>query len=46
MNAQVWLPDAQPTERTDGYELVICPACGRLHLVNTTTGKMMSDKER
>jgi hypothetical protein len=46
MNAQVWLPDTQPTERTDGYEPVICPACGRLHLVNTTTGKMLSDKER
>jgi hypothetical protein len=46
LNVQVWLPDEPPTERTDSYEVVTCPACGRVHLVNKTTGKMLSDKEK
>ena len=46
INVQVWLPETAPTERTDSYEAVTCPACGRVHLVNTTTGKMLSDKEK
>ena len=46
MNVQVWLPETEPTERTDCYEPVACPACTRLHLVNKFTGKMLSDKEK
>jgi hypothetical protein len=46
MNVQVWLPDGKPTDRTDSYEPVDCPACAQLHLVNRTTGKMLSDKEK
>jgi hypothetical protein len=46
MNVQVWLPDKEPSDRTDSYEPVICPACSRLHLVNVATGKMLSDKEK
>ena len=46
MNVQVWLPDGKPTDRTDSYEPVVCPACAQLHLVNRTTGKMLSDKEK
>ena len=46
MNVQVWLPETAPTDRTDSYEVVTCPACGRIHLVNKTTGKMLSDKEK
>jgi len=46
MNVQVWLPDTAPTDRVDSYEAVTCPACARLHLVNKTTGKMLSDKEK
>jgi len=49
MNVQVWLPDEAPTDRadsTDRYEAVTCPACARIHLVNATTGKALSDKER
>jgi hypothetical protein len=45
LNVQVWLPDAAPTDRADSYEAVTCPACARLHLVNKTTGRMLSDKE-
>ena len=46
LNVQVWLPDAAPTGRADSYEVVTCPACARLHLVNKTTGRMLSDKEK
>jgi hypothetical protein len=47
LNVQVWLPDEKPTGQTeyaDSYEAVTCPACARVHLVNKTTGKMLSDK--
>jgi hypothetical protein len=46
LNVQVWLPETAPTDRTDSYEAVTCPACARLHLVNQTTGRMLSDKEK
>lgn len=46
MNVQVWLPEPAPTDRTDSYEVVTCPACGRNHLVNKATGRMLSDKEK
>ncbi len=47
-NVQVWLPDTAPndTDKADSYEAVTCPACGRMHLVNKTTGKTLSDTEK
>lgn len=45
MNVQVWLPDEEPTNGTDSYESVKCPACARLHLVNRITGKILGDKQ-
>ena len=46
LNVQVGLPDEPPSDRTDSYEAVACPACGRVHLINKATGKMLGDKER
>jgi hypothetical protein len=46
MNVQVWLPDEAPVERSDSYEAVTCPACARVHLVNKTTGRTLSDKDK
>jgi hypothetical protein len=46
MNVQVWLPDAGPADRGDSYEAIVCPACTRLHLVNKTTGKMLSERAK
>jgi hypothetical protein len=46
MNVQVWLPDTAPSDRTDSYEAVTCPACARIHLVNITTGKTLSDTQK
>lgn len=46
MNVQVWLPEGAPTVQADSYEVVTCPACARVHLVNTTTGKTLSEKQK
>ena len=46
LNVQVWLPDEAPIAQADGYEIVTCPACARVHLVNMTTGRMLGDKEK
>jgi hypothetical protein len=46
LNVQVWLPDEAPTVQADSYEVVTCPACARVHLVNKTTGKTLGDKEK
>jgi hypothetical protein len=46
MNVQVWLPDTASTDPADSYEVVTCPACARIHLVNKITGKMLSDKQK
>jgi hypothetical protein len=43
LNVQVWLPERTPTDQPDAYETVICPACARLHFVNKTTGKLLSE---
>ena len=46
MNVQVYMPDVEPTDHPDSYESVACPACGRIHLINKTTGKLLSDNEK
>jgi hypothetical protein len=28
------------------YEAIICPACRKVHLVNVTTGQLLSDEQR
>jgi hypothetical protein len=45
-NVQVWLEKSAIPDRADSYEAVTCPACGRVHLVNKTTGKTLGDKEK
>jgi len=34
---------ADPAEESDVYEPVDCPACGRLHLINKSTGRPLGD---
>jgi hypothetical protein len=46
LNVQVWLPDEAPIAQADSYEVVTCPACARVHLVNKTTGRTLADKEK
>jgi hypothetical protein len=35
-----------PAEESDVYEPVDCPACGRIHLVNKSTGKLLGDDKQ
>ena len=46
LNLQVWLPDEAPVAQADSYEVVTCPACARVHLVNKATGRTLADKEK
>jgi hypothetical protein len=42
MNVQHWLEE--PPEEDDGsYETVACKACGRLHLINQSSGKLLGE---
>jgi hypothetical protein len=43
MNIQVWIDDGQSADHANKYELVNCPACGRVHFVNAATGKLLSE---
>jgi len=44
-NVQIGVAAPPPADRADAYEAVPCAACGRVHIVNKTTGKMLSDRE-
>lgn len=46
MHVQIEMPEKAPTDHADSYELVACPACTRIHLINKTTGKMLGDNEK
>jgi hypothetical protein len=44
-NVQQWLEDdTTPDNETTKYDPVRCPACGRLHFVNKSTGKLLGDE--
>jgi predicted RNA-binding Zn-ribbon protein involved in translation (DUF1610 family) len=44
-NVQVWLTQAPTPDDEHSYEAVPCPACGRTHLVNKQTGRILGDRE-
>jgi hypothetical protein len=41
-NVQGWSAD-DVTEESDTYDAVTCTACGQLHFVSQTTGKVLGD---
>jgi hypothetical protein len=43
MNVQHWLADA-PDKADETHAPVRCPACTRIHFVNTSTGKLLGEK--
>lgn len=46
LNVQHWLADdPTPEDATTSYETVTCNACGRLHFINRSTGKLLGDTE-
>jgi hypothetical protein len=40
---QHWLDKRDPSAASD-HEMVICPACARIHFVNRQTGKLLGRK--
>ena len=44
LSVQIALSDAA-TDCADSYEIVNCPACGRVHLLNKLTGQTLSDQK-
>jgi|SRR6516162_729479 len=47
MNVQssfVWKDGDGPEDRSEVYETANCPACGSVHFVNLSTGKLLREK--
>lgn len=42
-NVQHWLEDV-PDDAKDTYTSVICQACTKLHLIHSSTGKLLGEK--
>jgi len=40
INVQHWLADTEESEN-EAYVSVVCQACNRLHLINSSTGKLL-----
>ena len=45
MNVQHWLGDDEDMPE-DEYEVITCPACKGLHLVNRKTGKVLGQDQK
>jgi len=44
MKVQHWVDNDEVTP-DDAYEMIVCKACARLHLVNSKTGKLLGQKD-
>ena len=44
LSVQHWLDDDEDI-RDNEYEVVACPACARIHLINRKTGKPLAKRE-
>lgn len=44
MNVQHEVDDGPVSATAETHVSVWCPACGSLHFVNTTTGKLLGDR--
>jgi hypothetical protein len=46
MSVQHWQADeAAPDDPQCTYETVVCQACGRLHFINRSTGKLLGEQQ-
>ncbi len=43
MHVQHWLAD-EPGQEQNLYRQIACPACTRIHFVNSQTGKLLGEK--
>ena len=49
LNVQHWLDEdaaPPPQEKNSRYEAIMCPACGKLHFVNRSTGKTLGESRK
>ena len=44
-NVQAWIADGPSHGDHDTYEGILCTACGRLHLVNPKTAKVLDSDD-
>ena len=44
-NVQAFIADDPTKGREDAFQSVTCTVCGRVHLVNPKTGKVIGDRE-
>jgi hypothetical protein len=42
LNVQHWLEESKPGDLIRTFESVVCKACTRLHFINRTTGRLLS----
>jgi hypothetical protein len=45
LNVQHWLPGA-PDGAKETYATVLCQACTKLHLINSSTGRLRGEAEK
>jgi hypothetical protein len=41
LRVQGWIADDRTERDEENFEAVTCPACGRVHLINPKTGKVL-----
>jgi len=46
MNVQHSLPESNADEPEGTHRSVVCPACHRLHFINSSTGKLLGQESQ
>jgi predicted RNA-binding Zn-ribbon protein involved in translation (DUF1610 family) len=46
LNVQHRLAEDVPDDRKNAYTSVVCPACANLHLVHSSTGKLLGETKK
>jgi hypothetical protein len=46
LNVQHWLAEEAVDDSSTSYETVVCAACGRLHFINRSTGRLLGAEEQ
>jgi hypothetical protein len=45
MNVQHWLPATDDDEPKGTHKSIVCPACSKLHFLNSSTGKLLGQEK-
>lgn len=46
MNVQHWVAEPASDDPHSSFETVICQACGGIHFINRSSGKLLGEKEQ